>query len=145
MLLICPDFTNFCDNDTTFAILLLTTICETTHKPCRGLAPPETGRRISAKQKLRRSPTPKFYRRKIASLFADFTLQKDTVKAVQSFCSDTALILLFSLYFFFNHSAPLSRLAPIEALPISCERSRTRNLLRQGLCPLTPQALWRRA
>ena len=36
MLLICPDFTNFCDNDTTFAILLLTTICETTHEPCRG-------------------------------------------------------------------------------------------------------------
>ena len=84
-LLICPDFTNFCDNDTTFAILLLTTICKTTHKQCRGLVSPETGRRISAKQKLRRSPTPKFYRRKIASLFADFTLQKDTVKAVQSF------------------------------------------------------------
>ena len=38
MQLIRPDFTNFCDNDTTFVILLLTTICETTHEQCRGLA-----------------------------------------------------------------------------------------------------------
>ena len=36
MLLIHLNFTKFCDNDTTFAILLLTTICETTHEPCRG-------------------------------------------------------------------------------------------------------------
>jgi len=36
MQLIRPDFTNFCDNDTTFVILLLTTICETTHEQCRG-------------------------------------------------------------------------------------------------------------
>ena len=39
---------------------------------------------------LSRAPAPtylcrQFYRRKFASLFADFTLQKDTVKAVQSF------------------------------------------------------------
>ena len=66
-------------------------------------------------------------------------------KAVQSFHSDTALVCSFILIFFYCLSAPLSRLAPIEALPISCERSRTRNLLRNGLCPLTPQALWRRA
>ena len=38
MQLIRPDFTNFCDNDTTFVILLLTTICETTHKQCRRTA-----------------------------------------------------------------------------------------------------------
>ena len=38
MQLIRPDFTNFCDNDTTFVILLLTTICETTHEQCRGAA-----------------------------------------------------------------------------------------------------------
>ena len=126
MQLICPDFTNFCDNDTTFAILLLTTICETTHEPCRGLAPPEAGCRISAKQKLRRSPTPKFYRRKIASLFADFTLQKDTVKAVQSFCSDTALFCSLLLYAFLLISAPLSRLSPNEALPQAPT----------GLCPV---------
>jgi len=36
MQLIHPDFTNFCDNDTTFVILLLTTIYETTHEQCKG-------------------------------------------------------------------------------------------------------------
>ena len=40
-------------------------------------------------------------------------------------------ILITTLYFFFYFSAPLGRLTPIEALPISCERSRTRNLLRK--------------
>lgn len=53
-----------------------------------------TGRRISVKQKLSRSPTHlclQFVRRKIASLFVGVTLYKDIEKAVQSFYSDTAL------------------------------------------------------
>ena len=44
-------------------------------------------------------------------------------------------VYILTLSFFFYYSAPLSRLAPIEALPQAP----------QGLCPLTPQALWRRA
>ena len=99
---------------------------------------------------LSRAPVPthlclQFVCRKIASLFADFTLYMDIEKAVQSFTLRHRYVLFFSFCFFFFFSAPLSRLAPNEALPISCEQSRTRNLLRQGLCPLTPQALWRRA
>ena len=86
-----------------------------------------------------------FVHRKIASLFADLTLYKKLQKRCRDLFSDTALFWVTTLYFFFYYSAPLSRLTPNEALPISCERSRTRNLLRQGLCPLTPQALWRRA
>ena len=99
---------------------------------------------------LSRAPAPthlclQFVCRKIASLFADLTLYMDIEKAVQSFTLRHRYVLFFSFCFFFFFSAPLSRLTPNEALPISCERSRTRNLLRQGLCPLTPQALWRRA
>ena len=55
--------------------------------------------------------------RKIASLFADFTLDKDIVKAVQSILLRHRFVICFSLCFFFFFSAPLSRLAPIEALP----------------------------
>ena len=73
--------------------------------------------------------------RKIAALFADFVLCRRVVKAVQVLCFDICFAIGECLVFFFCFSAPLSRLAPIEALPISCERSRTRNLLRQGLCP----------
>ena len=55
--------------------------------------------------------------RKIASFFADFTLYKDIVKAVQSFVLRHRFVICFSLCFLFFFSAPLSRLAPIEALP----------------------------
>ena len=55
--------------------------------------------------------------RKIASLFADFTLYKDIVKAVQSFVLRHRFVICFSLCFLFFFSAPLGRLAPIEALP----------------------------
>ena len=62
-------------------------------------------------------------------------------KAVQRFVLRHRFIISFTVVCFFYFSAPLGRLTPIEALPISCERSRTRNLLRKGLCPLTLQAL----
>ena len=41
-------------------------------------------------------------------------------------------VIDFSFAILLLLSTPLSRLAPIEALPISCERSRTRNLLTRG-------------
>ena len=66
------------------------------------------------------------YRRKIAPLFADIHLYKATEKAVQSFRSDTALLLILLLYAFNHLSAPLSRLTPIEALPQAPT----------GLCPV---------
>lgn len=56
---------------------------------------------------------------------------------MQSFRSDTALLLILLLYAFNHLSAPLGRITPIEALPISCERSRTRNSLHKGFHPLT--------
>ena len=69
--------------------------------------------------------------RKIAALFADFVLCRRVVKAVQILCFDIFIVsgLNFALLLF--PSAPLSRLAPIEALPQAP----------QGLCPLPPQAL----
>ena len=82
-----------------------------------------------------------FYCRKIATLFAGFTLFIWIEKAVQRFFLRHRFIISFTVVCFFYFSAPLGRLTPIEALPISCERSRTRNLLRKGLCPLTLQAL----
>ncbi len=62
------------------------------------------------------APTPKFYRRKIAPLFADFTLCRRIEKRCRltlrynHVSGNNIAILLFP-------SAPLSRLAPIEALP----------------------------
>ena len=55
--------------------------------------------------------------RKIAPLFADFTLCYGMEKAVQSFVLRHRLVLITTLYFFFTFSAPLGRLTPIEALP----------------------------
>ena len=75
-----------------------------------------------------------FYCRKIAALFADFTLYKEIVKRC-SFVLRYSLCLRRRFVFLLFLSAPLGRLAPIEALPISCERSRTRNLLRRGFAP----------
>ena len=54
---------------------------------------------------------------KSLSLFAGFTLYKDIVKAVQSFLLRHRFDFAFSLFFFYCFSAPLGRLAPIEALP----------------------------
>ena len=62
------------------------------------------------------APTPKFYRRKIAPLFADITLCRRIEKRCRltlrynHVSGNNIAILLFP-------SAPLSRLAPIEALP----------------------------
>jgi hypothetical protein len=55
--------------------------------------------------------------RKIATLFADFTLCYGMEKAVQSFVLRHRFVLITTLYFFFTFSAPLGRLTPIEALP----------------------------
>ena len=55
--------------------------------------------------------------RKIATLFADFTLCYGIEKAVQSFVLRHRFVLITTLYFFFTFSAPLGRLTPIEALP----------------------------
>ena len=71
------------------------------------------------------APTPKFYRRKIAPLFADFTLCRRIEKRCRltlrynHVSGNNIAILLFP-------SAPLSRLAPIEALPQAPT----------GLCPV---------
>ena len=54
---------------------------------------------------------------KSLSLFADFTLYKKLQKRCRDLFSDTALFWVTTLYFFFYYSAPLSRIAPIEALP----------------------------
>ena len=54
---------------------------------------------------------------KSLSLFADFTLYKKLQKQCRDLFSDIALFWVTTLYFFFYYSAPLSRLAPIEALP----------------------------
>ena len=54
---------------------------------------------------------------KSLSLFADFTLYKKLQKRCRDLFSDTALFWVTTLYSFFYYSAPLSRLAPIEALP----------------------------
>ena len=81
-----------------------------------------------------RAPSPTFgcYSlpcRKIASLFADFTLYKDIVKAVQSFVLRHRFGLLFSLCFFFCF---LHRLVGLRLLRLCLK-------LRNGLCPLTLQ------
>ena len=55
--------------------------------------------------------------RKIATLFANFTLCYGMEKAVQSFVLRHRFVLITTLYFFFAFSAPLGRLTPIEALP----------------------------
>ena len=74
------------------------------------------------------TPTPKFYRRKIAPLFADFTLCRRIEKRCRStlrynhVSGNNIAILLFP-------SAPLGRLAPNEALPHTPT----------GLCPKNPQ------
>ena len=73
----------------------------------------------------------RFYCRKIAALFADFTLYKDISISGAEFLLQHRFDLFFTLLFFSCISAPLSRLTPIEALPQAP----------QGLCPLTPQAL----
>ena len=74
--------------------------------------------------------------RKIAvALCGFYFVQWDRKKRCRDFFSDTALLFLLLCYAFKSFSAPLSRLTPIEALPQAP----------QGLCPLTPQALWRRA
>ena len=55
--------------------------------------------------------------RKIATLFADFTLCYGIEKAVQSFHSDTALILLLVCFSSIAFLHRFCRLTPIEALP----------------------------
>ena len=64
--------------------------------------------------------------RKIAPLFADFTLCYGIEKAVQSFVLRHRFDFAFSLFFFYCFSAPLGRLTPIEALPQAPT----------GLCPV---------
>ncbi len=54
---------------------------------------------------------------KSLSLFADFTSYKRTQKSGAEFSLRHHFVLSFSLFFFYCLSAPLSRLAPIEALP----------------------------
>ncbi len=64
---------------------------------------------------------------KSLSLFADFTKYKKTQKKrCRVYHSDTALLCSFTLLFVYCLSAPLSRLAPIEALPQTPT----------GLCPV---------
>ena len=75
------------------------------------------------------APTPKFYCRKIASLFADFTLHKDTVKAVQRLFSDTALFISQPCY---SSIAFLHRLVGLRLLRLCLK-------LRRGFAPRPPQ------
>ena len=63
---------------------------------------------------------------KSLSLFADFTSYKRTQKSGAEFSLRHHFVLSFSLFFFYCLSAPLSRLAPIEALPQTPT----------GLCPV---------
>ncbi len=131
-----PDFTNFCDNDTTFAILLLTTICETTHKQCNGeQCSPDGSWELKPRNSPKRAvegaspyifvPTVLPPQNRCRSLRVYIALW-DRNKAVQSFCSDTALFCSLLLYAFSIISAPLSRLSPNEALPQAPT----------GLCPV---------
>ena len=55
---------------------------------------------------------------------------KTNYKSGAEFTLRHRFVIDFSFAILLLLSTPLSRLAPIEALPISCERSRTRNLLR---------------
>ena len=55
--------------------------------------------------------------RKIASLFADFTLCRKQQKRCRSYSSMLVLFDVWVLCAFWICSAPLSRLTPIEALP----------------------------
>ena len=64
--------------------------------------------------------------RKIATLFADFTLCYGIEKAVQSFVLRHRFVLITTLYFFFAFLHRFCRLAPIEALPQTPK----------GLCPV---------
>ena len=82
-------------------------------KICRYSAVKQSGRTLFAPTDIGDS----LLCRKIATLFADFTLYKDIVKAVQSFVLRHRFVLITTLYFFFTFSAPLGRLTPIEALP----------------------------
>ena len=54
---------------------------------------------------------------KLLSLFAAFTLYKDIEKAVQRFVLRHRFVYVTTFLFFYCLSAPLGRLAPIEALP----------------------------
>ena len=77
---------------------------------------------VTLRNGLSRAPAPPEFQanslcRKIAPLFADFTLCYGMEKAVQSFVLRHRFVLITTLYFFFTFSAPLGRLTPIEALP----------------------------
>ena len=113
------------------------------------------GHCISVKQKLRRSPTilnlqqilstgdlhlirVTSFRRKIATLFADIHLLRDRENGAD-FVLRYHFRLISNFHMLFILKSAPCRLTPNEALPISCERSRTRNLLRLGLCPKDPQ------
>ena len=65
---------------------------------------------------------------------------KTNYKSGAEFTLRHRFVIDFSFAILLLLSSPLSRLAPIEALPISCERSLTRNLLRQGFA-LYPQGV----
>ena len=73
--------------------------------------------------------------RKIAVALCGFYFVYLDRKSGAEICSPTPLYCSFYFCVLFYFSAPLSRLSPNEALPHTP----------QGLCPLTPQALWRRA
>ena len=85
---------------------------------------------------------------KSLALFADFTLYKKLQKRCRDLFSDTALFWVTTLYFFFYYSAPLSRLAPIEALPQAptglCPflvSEVEQEIYSQGVSPLDPEGV----
>ena len=60
------------------------------------------------------------------SALCGFYIVQEDSKSGAEFMLRHRFVICFSLYFFFHHSAPLSRLAPIEALPQTPT----------GLCPV---------
>ena len=91
-----------------------------------------------------RAPSPthlclQFVRRKIATLFAGFTLFIWIEKAVQRFFLRHRFIISFTVMCFFYFSAPLSRLTPIEALPQTPQGT----LSLDPASPLTPGLILR--
>ena len=91
-----------------------------------------------------RAPSPthlclQFVRRKIALLFAVFTLYMDIEKRCRDFFSDTALLFHLLLCAFISLSAPLGRLSPNEALPHTPQGT----LSLDPASPLTPGLILR--
>ena len=121
-----PDFTNFCDNDTTFAILLLTTICETTHKQCRGLAPPRNGTSYFCKAEIAPLPYTKILPPQNRFALCGFYSAKGYSKSGAEFLLRHRFVLFFTFICFFAFFCTACRLSPIEALPQALT----------GLCPV---------